>query len=304
MSANRFTVSILSVSTAGKNTSSDKYLIRCADNKANNKTNISCTLDSAGTLVISGEESVVSNNRSLNKIKESVKKIVFEKGIIGIGPETFKDFTNLKEIVVSSTVSYIDRGAFMNCEKLSKVFIAHGIKSLGDNCFMSCISLKSVIIPSGTVRIGSGCFENCCNLSDVTIPDSIKIVGKHAFCNCVSLKSFDLPVSVVDIGEDIFAGCVLLNDNSVPVDVTDEETGDQVCNIDQSYSFFSSDITGNDEKISIFELSSLDYYITRSFNSSKTYRRNKLKKNVGISNAYESIFSQTHMRPAGINSRI
>ena len=303
MNASRFTVSILSVSRAGKNTSSEKYLIRSFDKKDNNSSKICCKLDSTGTLVISGSEAVVSYNRSLTNIKDSVNKIVLEEGITGIGPETFKDFENLNEIVIPSSVSYIDRGAFMNCGKLSKVCIYRGIKSIGDNAFMSCRSLKSIIIPSGITRIGSRCFEDCINLKEVILPDSVKIIDSCAFKNCRSLRKADLPDDFVFISEDIFAECVLLNDNFVPGAAKDD-LKDQVCNIDLSVDESSSKFTGDEEKISIFELSSLDQYILNNLNTNKSYSRNIIKKSESIREKYDSLFLKNFFTPVGVNNRI
>lgn len=302
MNASRFSVSILSVSKAGNITGSDKYLIRSFDKKDNNSGKICCKLESNGTLLINGDNVVVLNNCSLNNIKDSVKKIVFENGIKGIGPEAFKNFANLKEIAVSPTVAYIDRGAFMNCESLSKVYFSNGIKSLGDNAFMSCSSLKSIIIPSGTTRIGARCFENCFNLREIVLPESVKIIDSLAFKNCSILKKVNLPDDITCVCEDIFTGCVLLNDNSDP-GVNKDEAEDQVCNIDLSCKESFSNFTGDEEKISIFELSSLDQYILNNLNS-KAYTKNKVKRTENIKNKYETIFSNKILSPVGINSRI
>ncbi len=304
MNASKFTVSILSVSKAGNTASSEKYLIRCFDKKDNSSSKISCKLDRTGTLVINGSEAVVSYNRSINNIRNSVKKIIFEKGIIGIGPEAFRDFNNLNEIIISSSVDYIDRGAFMNCDKLSKVFISHGIKSIGDNAFMSCISLKSIIIPSGTTRIGSGCFENCINLKEITIPDSVKIINAHAFRNCIALKSIGLPDGLKDISKDTFDDCKFLNDYSVPGDFQKDESENQVCNIDFSNDESSSDFTGEEEKISIFELSSLDHYILNNLNTKKQHSKNTSQKSENIRKKYEVLFSKNFLTPVELNNRI
>ncbi len=305
MNANGFTVSILSVSKAGKTSSSDIYMIRCHDNKEiNSDKKNSCKLDGSGTLVINGVDSVVSGNRSLNNIRGSVKRIVIEKGVKGIGPEAFRDFDNLKEIIIPSTVSYIDRGAFMNCESLSKISFSYGLKSIGDNAFMSCSSLKSVNIPSGLVRIGSGCFENCTNLRNITLPDSIRIIDSNAFKNCRSLLLNDLPACLIEISKNAFCGCELLNDKFISNEIKKDNDNNQVCNIDSNVDELSSDFIGNEEKISIFELSSLDYYILKSLESGKNYSRNKIKKAQKIGMKYESFFSKSFLTPAELNNRI
>lgn len=119
------------------------------------------TLDSNGLLTISGTgwiSDVEYYKSNYFKYKRSIKKVVINHGITGIGVLAFED-----------------------CSSLESVIIPNSVTSIGSGAFYGCSSLESVTIQGGVEKIESRAFYNCKNLKSVTIPSSVKRIAKNAF---------------------------------------------------------------------------------------------------------------------------
>lgn len=107
---------------------------------------LSWTLDSAGTLVISGSGAVAEYaNNVFDDIKTDITTIILKEGVTGIGAEAFRAFTNLAKLTLPSTMKNIDTFAFFDCAALSLVIMPNNIETLGDRCFGSCSKLSSIV---------------------------------------------------------------------------------------------------------------------------------------------------------------
>jgi hypothetical protein len=152
-----------------------------------NGDNVTWSLDSSGTLTISGtgemywsshaEEYGFWSPWSLN-YSDSVKKVVIQSGITHIGDSAFYQHFNLESATIPDSVTSWEQAVFAFCE-----------------------SLKQVNIPSGLTKIPLGSFYGCSELSSVTIPDSVTVIHENAFVDCTSLPSITIPASVTTIGE-------------------------------------------------------------------------------------------------------
>ena len=101
-------------------------------------------------------------------------------------------------------------------QRVKTVVIEPGVTSIGEYAFYYCTSLTSVTIPDSVTSIGEYAFYGCSSLSSVTIPDGVTSIWEKAFYGCSSLTSVTIPDSVTSIGGSAFFGntLILCNKNS------------------------------------------------------------------------------------------
>ena len=189
------------------------------------------TLDVEGTLVISGRgkinEGAFSNIYDFTE-SSSIRKVVIESGVTGIGVNAFYDCTDLSSVTIASGVASIGSGAFKSCSSLTSIVIPDGVTSISDGTFNGCSSLKSVTIPESVTSIGASAFYDCSSLVSVTIPSNTVSIDESAFSYCSALTSVSIPASVTSIGKWAFYNCSIL-------------TG---ITVDENNAYYSSDVNG------------------------------------------------------------
>lgn len=142
--------------------------------------NLTWTLDSEGTLTVSGSGEM--NDSPWDEQKSNVKTVVIEEGITSILGYAFSECDNLTDITLCNSLTDIELGAFGNCKGLTEV-----------------------ILPEGLINIDSYAFSECENLKKINLPNSLKSIGDHAFVNN-SLNYLYIPQNVNEIGHAAFAG--------------------------------------------------------------------------------------------------
>ena len=163
--------------------------------------NLTWTLDSEGTLTISGKGKMKNYGYYSDPwVRSSVKCVSIDSGVTCIGDYAFYDCTNLTGVTIPNSVTSIGEGAFSDCRSLTSVTIPNSVTSIGREAFAVCNGLTSVTIPSSVSNIALGMFRGCSNLTSVTIPDSITYIEHIAFWACRSLTSIIIPDSVTCIG--------------------------------------------------------------------------------------------------------
>ena len=219
------------------------------------------TLDSNGTLTISGSDSMPStsavpweNNRG------QIKSVTIEQGVTSIGGWAFYNCSSLTSVTIPNSVTSIGDSAFYNCSRLTSVTIPDSVTSIGDQVFSGCSSLTGINVdpdnkywcsvdgvlfskdmkmlvaypggragaykcPDGVTFIGDHAFSYCSRLTSVTIPNSVTSIGNSAFSYCSSLTSVTIPNSVTSIGNHAFSCCSRLTSVTIPNSVT--SIGDQ-----------------------------------------------------------------------------
>jgi len=144
------------------------------------------------TLTIKGEGNIKDftvETSDWNHFESSVKSVVIEKGVTGIGEYAFYGYKNLKSVIIADSVTSIGACAFSNCTSLEEVIIPNSVTRIGDMAFYQCSSLKNIVIPNSVTEINGGAFWRCTGLVSVTIGDSVQVIEVFAFSDCDSLES-------------------------------------------------------------------------------------------------------------------
>ena len=204
-----------------------------ADTTASGKcgNNLTWTLDSNGTLTISGtgkmwNYDLIFDNRSFKtsapwrECYSSITSVVINDGITSIGYNAFRGCSSLTSVTIPDGVTSIEVSAFFGCSSLTSVTIPDGVTSIEGSAFENCSSLTSVTIPDSVTSIGYYAFRGCSSLTSVTIPDSVMSIVEQVFYNCSSLTSVTMGNGVTSIGERAFSGCSSLTSVTIPDSVT------------------------------------------------------------------------------------
>ena len=212
---------------------------------------ISWTLDSDGTLTISGSGNTPSNKPNSphtpwHEYKDSIKKVVVipeaNKTIvlhyycfydcknlqtvevrnrsIELLSHAFDGCINLKNIVGDGGITLGGPGIFYGCSSLTdignKVFYSVSDNGngamIGDEMFSGCSSLKSIPLNSSLTAIGKQAFKGCTSLENITIPDKVTTIYDYAFSGCTNLKKVNMGASLKWIEKGAFYGCNSLTD--------------------------------------------------------------------------------------------
>ncbi len=206
-------------------------------------TNLTWTLDSAGTLTISGSG------------KMADFKYLWQSSPNVIPWNQYIKNDEIKIAVIGEGVTSIGSNAFADCDSLFSVIIPNSVTSIGICAFQYCESLTSIIIPDSVTSIGDGAFAQS-GLTLVTIPANVTSIEQDAFYGCASLTSieadsynplycsvdgvlfskdkteivcypagkgdtyYNIPTSVTSIGGHAFSGCTSLASIIIPNSVT------------------------------------------------------------------------------------
>ena len=186
--------------------------------------NLTWTLDSEGTLTISGTGAMTdySNGSSVPwyRSRSSIKSVTIPNSVTSIGDYAFFNCSSLASVTIPDGVTSIGDHAFEGCSSLASVTIPDSVTSIGGSVFYGCSSLASVTIPNSVTSIGDYAFYYCSSLASVTIPDSVTSIGSSAFYGCSSLESVSILAELTSIRSYTFSGCSGLESINIPDSVT------------------------------------------------------------------------------------
>ncbi len=201
--------------------------------------NITWTLDSDGTLTISGEGEMMDwHYNSPWKERDDIINVIIEDGVTNIENAAFNKCEALTSIAIPHSVTSIGDWAFEECKALTSITIPDGVTSIGNNAFSDCTALSSVTIPKSVTNIGNDFYDTpwlkaqrqinplvivndilidgtACT-GDVVIPDGVKSIGRSAFIGCHGLTSVTIPASVKSIEKWAFYECKALTSIAIP----------------------------------------------------------------------------------------
>ena len=216
--------------------------------------NLTWTLDSEGTLTISGTgamENYFSDDAPWTA--QEVKTVVIDNGVTSIGGFAFDGCHNLTNVTISDSVTKIREYAFSGCTALTGITIPSGVTSM-NRAFENCTALTTVTLPDSVEEV-IGTFAGCTALTNIKLPHNVSFI-EGAFAGCTSLTNiavaeenpyycamsgivyskdqkmivaypagrpdtaFAIPEGVTGIGNDAFSGCTNLTQVSIPESVT------------------------------------------------------------------------------------
>ena len=188
-------------------------------------TNLTWTLDSKGTLTISGNGEMAYYTQYYRSpwTRAKVKNVSIENGATSIR-YAFYGCTNLVSVTIPESVRYLGENTFYECISLTSITIPNSVTSIDDGAFYECRSLTSITIPNSVTRIGYGAFYGCRSLTSITILNGVTSIGSEAFYGCSSLTSITIPSSVTSIDDGAFAYCSNLTSITIPSSVTSIHT--------------------------------------------------------------------------------
>ena len=182
--------------------------------------NVTWSLDSAGTLTISGSGamedykiSADSTTAPWRNYASSVRSVAFDYGISSIGRHSFYKFQNLKSIRFMnesySRLSTIGEGAFECTGLTGTLSLPDRVTVIEGAAFSECGDLTRLSLPSGLTSIGSLAFCNCSGLTGALVfPGGLKSIGGSAFKGCCNMTGpLTFPASLTSIGGNVFDDC-------------------------------------------------------------------------------------------------
>ena len=187
--------------------------------------NLTWTLDSEGTLTISGEGEMADwgLNSKLPWGDCDFTKVIIKEGVTSIGTYAFRSCDNLNYITIPYSVTSIgdiNNGALFGCQNLMFINVDINNKYYAtedDVLFNKNKTLliqyptgkteEEYVIPDSVTSIGTDAFHFCKSLTSITIPDSVTSIGSFAFSFCNNLTSITIPDSVASIGREAFYYC-------------------------------------------------------------------------------------------------
>ncbi|MBQ9078527.1 MAG: leucine-rich repeat protein [Ruminococcus sp.] len=209
--------------------------------------NLTWTLDSEGTLTISGKGEMTDCGETFitpwSSYTENIVSVIIEDGVTTIGHTMFYDCSNLTSVTIPDSVTSIGDGAFEGCTKLNSIKIPDSVTEIGGSAFKNTPWLNAqimkdpivivnniliegknctgnVVIPNSVTKIANNAFYECKGLTSVTIPDSVTSIGIYTFKYCHGLTSITIPDSVTSIGSRAFEYCSGLTSITIPDSVT------------------------------------------------------------------------------------
>ena len=182
--------------------------------------NLTWTLDSEGTLTISGSGEMKDYTYDFKSPwygkRSAINTVEIRSGVTSIGSYVLYECSSLTSVSIPYSVTSIGNYAFSHCTSLASVSIPVSVASIGEGAFGGCTNLTSVSIPVSVTSIGNWAFYGCSSLTSVTIPDGVSSIGYFAFSVCSSLTNVSIPNSVTDIGSSAFSNCSSLTSVSIP----------------------------------------------------------------------------------------
>ena len=161
------------------------------------------TLDTAGTLTVSGSGEISANAFAVNS---RIVRAEIGAGVTGIGMGAFLKCANLEAVTLPAGLTTLGTAAFAYCEKLAAVTLPGTLESTGGGAFQGCTALAAVTILPGVARIDTRTFSDCAALKEITIPASVMAIGDSAFSGCLALRTVHFGGSkeawqAVEVGE-------------------------------------------------------------------------------------------------------
>lgn len=200
--------------------------------------NLTWTLDSEGTLTISGQGKMADYNSfdvPWYSSRSSIKTVNIRDGVTSIGSSAFSNCSSLTSVTIPEGVTRIGKQAFAECWKLARINIPSSVTNIGEYAFDSADRQTELYVD--IADIDAWCrirFEDACAnpahraeqillngspITSVTIPEDVTAL-EYTFCGFDDLESVTLHDKLTRIGTSAFDVCIGLESIDIPSSVT------------------------------------------------------------------------------------
>jgi len=185
--------------------------------------NLTWTLDSEGTLTISGTGAMAnydtySSTAPWYNQRRSIFSVVIEEGVTTIGYAAFYDLAQLKSVIIPESITKIDSFAFYRCSALTEISIPKNVNDIGLYSLGYCENLQNIYVSPENMHFagvdGVLCNNNGTRLitypvgrTDVVIPESIQTIGSRAFFACNKITSITIPKYITKLEHGPIDSC-------------------------------------------------------------------------------------------------
>ncbi|MCQ2201009.1 MAG: leucine-rich repeat domain-containing protein [Bacteroidales bacterium] len=148
-----------------------------------------------------------------DKIKESIKSVVFEEGVARIGQSALYSCENLTSISISSTVEHIELRAFHDNRNVKSIVVdSNNTKYDSRNNCNAIINTETgelirgcvnTVIPFGVKKIGVNAMSMINGLTEFYLPSSVEEIDDYAYVHN-DFQSVSIPYGVRKIGSCVF----------------------------------------------------------------------------------------------------
>jgi len=130
----------------------------------------------------------------------SIKTVVIEKGVTGIGKNAFSGFEDVNSVTIPNSVITIGGSAFNDCSKLPSISLPESVTSIGRSAFFNCKELTSITIPNSVISIEDLAFWNCESLRLITNFNPVPVAIKPNVFDRVNTSActLEVPINSVD----------------------------------------------------------------------------------------------------------
>ncbi len=166
---------------------------------------LSWTLRS-GTLTVSGTGDMydyLDGGAPWFKNTTSIKAVVLEDGVAGVGDNAFTSCENLASVTVGNSVTRIGDFAFQSCSRISALTLGSSVETIGLEAF-KYTAITTLDFPDSTAYIGDMAFGFCTALTQVRFGKGLTTLGDGAFYYAPNLKEITFRSSAPAIGDEAF----------------------------------------------------------------------------------------------------
>lgn len=146
------------------------------------KYNLTWTLDSEGTLTISGEGEMYEYGIPWEDYKNDIKSIVIEEGVTNIAWGVFYNYRNVTSVTIPASVSEISYYSFPGCSSLTALHVDP------DNA--EYISVDGVLYTKDKTKLIK--YPDNKEGTEYVIPASVEFIEFNAFLGCNNLSAINV----------------------------------------------------------------------------------------------------------------
>lgn len=202
--------------------------------------------------------------RPWGQIKDEIKSIVIEEGIVNIGDNAFLGCSNVESIKLPKSLLVIGTDVFTSCTSLKTINIPAKTSKIAGTPFVNCLKLTAINVDKGNEEFTSekGVLFNKSMQTlkafpgakggDYTVPKKVEIIDRYAFAYNTGITNIILAEKTASINSYAFMGCTGL----------------------QSFTYMYPNPTSIDEAFNGVDISQVKLYVSAgSINKFKSSRR-------------------------------